>query len=54
MIEDYGAVFENDSVQSMISTPDNKWLFAASKRGHLKQIPLESHEEVHDYGKIHD
>ena len=38
----------------MIITPDNKGLFAASSKGHLKQISLESQEVVHDFGKIHD
>jgi hypothetical protein len=38
----------------MTTTPDNKWLFAASREGHLKQISLKSQQEVHDYGKIHD
>jgi hypothetical protein len=38
----------------MTKTPDNKWLFAASDTGHLKQISLERQEVVNDYGKIHD
>lgn len=34
-------------------TPDNKYLFAGSYLGHLKQICLERREVVVDYGKIH-
>jgi hypothetical protein len=52
MIKDLGAIFE-DGVLSMITTPDNKWLFVASMGGYLMQISLESQQEVHYYGKIH-
>jgi hypothetical protein len=55
MIKDYGIVFDNDGVFSIITTPDIKYLFAGSSvGGRLKQISLESQEVVHDYGKIHD
>jgi WD40 repeat protein len=53
MIKGYVALFENDGVYSITATADNKWLFAASNKGHLKQISLESQELVHDYGKVH-
>jgi hypothetical protein len=39
MVKDYGALFE-DGVASIITTPVNKYLFAASSGGHLKQISL--------------
>jgi hypothetical protein len=54
MIKDYGVIFEGEGVFSMIISPDNRNLFAASIGGQLKQICLESQEVVHDYGKIHD
>jgi WD40 repeat protein len=53
MIKDYGAIFVKDLLRTIIMTPDNKWLFAASYEVHLKQISLESQQVVHDYGKIH-
>jgi WD40 repeat protein len=53
MIKDYGVIFENIVVQSIATTPDNKYLFAGSFEGHLKQISRESQRVVHDYGKIH-
>jgi hypothetical protein len=37
----------------MTTTPDTKYLFAASEEGHLKQISLQSQQVVHDYCKIH-
>jgi hypothetical protein len=54
MIKDYGAMLENVGVESIITTADNKWLFAASNEGHMKQISLKSQQVVHDYGQIHD
>jgi hypothetical protein len=54
MIKDYGPTFENNGVESITTTPNNKWLFAAINRGHLKQIYLESQQEVYDYRQIHD
>jgi WD40 repeat protein len=54
MIKDHGPTFEKDAVWSITTTPDNKWLFAASTGGYLKQISLESQQVAHDYGKIHD
>jgi WD40 repeat protein len=53
-IKDSGAIFENYGKQSITTTPDNKWLFAAGLEGHLKQISLKTQQVVHDYGKIHD
>ncbi len=38
MINDYGATFENDGIRSITTTPDNKYLFAGSNTGYLKQI----------------
>jgi hypothetical protein len=52
MIIDYGPIF-GDGLESITTTPDNKWLFAASTAGHLKQICLKSQKVVHDYGQIH-
>jgi WD40 repeat protein len=52
MIKDYGPIL-GESLESITTTPDNKWLFAASPEGHLKQISLESQKVVHDYGLIH-
>jgi hypothetical protein len=40
-------------VLSIITTPDKKYLFSASRGGHLKQISLESQPVLHDYGEIH-
>jgi WD40 repeat protein len=37
----------------MITTPDNKFLFAGSRCGNLKQICLEIKKVVYDYGTIH-
>jgi WD40 repeat protein len=54
MVKDYGPIFGNYEVRLIITTPDNKYLFAASTGGHLKQISLETQQLVHDYGKIHD
>jgi hypothetical protein len=54
MIKDYGEILENVGVESIITTADNKWLFAASNEGHMKQISLESQQEVLDYGQIHE
>jgi WD40 repeat protein len=54
MIKDYGAILKRDRVWSITTTPENKWLFAASNKRHLKQISLESQEVVHDYWKIDD
>jgi hypothetical protein len=54
MIKDYGAIFGSYKVLTITTTPDNKWLFAASNEGHLKQISLESQQVVHNYGQIHD
>jgi hypothetical protein len=53
MIKDYGAIFQNDGVASIITTPDNKYLFVGSTLGYLKQICLESQEIVHNYWGIH-
>jgi WD40 repeat protein len=52
MIKDYGAIFQR-GVRSIITTPDKKYIFAASYEGYLKQISPKSQEVVHDYGKIH-
>ena len=41
MIKDYGPIFKR-GLASITPTPDNKWLFAASNEGHLKQISLRS------------
>jgi hypothetical protein len=54
MIKDYGAIFENDTMQTIITTSDKNYLFDASGEGYLKQISLESQQVVHDYGRIHD
>jgi hypothetical protein len=54
MIKNYGKIFETIGMWAIITTPDNKWLFAASSDSQLKQISLESQQVVHDYGKIHD
>jgi hypothetical protein len=54
MMKDYGPIFKNNQVQSITTTPDIKWLFAASSGGHLNQISLVSYKVVHDHGKIHD
>jgi hypothetical protein len=51
MIKDYGPLF-GLGIGSMITTPDNKYLFAGSDR-YLKQVCLESKQVVHDYGQIH-
>jgi WD40 repeat protein len=53
MIKAYGPIFENDFVLQITLTPDNKWLFAASIEGHLKQYSLRSQKLIHDYGQIH-
>jgi WD40 repeat protein len=53
-IKDLGTIFGDGEIMTMVTTPDNKYLFAASRKGHLKQISLESQQVVHDYGKIHD
>jgi hypothetical protein len=62
MIKDHGQLFHDgirkrleapSGIKSMVTTPDSKYLFAASVRGQLKQICVESQEVVHDYGKIH-
>jgi WD40 repeat protein len=42
-----------EGVAKITTTLDNKFLFAASNGGCLKQISLESQEVVHDYGQIH-
>jgi WD40 repeat protein len=54
MVKDYGALFGDSGIKSIITTPDKRFLFAGSYEGHLKQICLESQEVVHDYGKIHN
>jgi WD40 repeat protein len=54
MTKDYGAIFENYGAQSIVITPDKKYLFATNDVGHLKQISLESREVICDYKKIHD
>jgi WD40 repeat protein len=54
MIKDHGRIFKHDGVQTITTTPDTKWLFAASPEGHLKQIRLDGHEEVKDYGDIYN
>jgi hypothetical protein len=54
MIKDYGPIFGATGVLSIITTPDNKHLFAGSTGGHLKHICLDSQELVRDYGKIHE
>jgi WD40 repeat protein len=51
MIIDYG---RNFGFESIITTPDNKWLFASCREGYLMQICLKSQQVVHDYGQIHD
>jgi WD40 repeat protein len=53
MTKDHGVIFEDNAIRSMITTPDNNYLFTGSFSGHLKQISLKSQQEVHDYGKIH-
>jgi hypothetical protein len=62
MIKDHGQLFHDGirkkfispgGIKSMVTTPDSKYLFAASVRGQLKQMCIESQEVVHDYGKIH-
>jgi WD40 repeat protein len=53
MVKDYGPIFEL-GIASITTTPDKKYLFAASYAGHLKQISIESREVVQDYGKIND
>jgi hypothetical protein len=35
MINDYGIIFENDGIESITTTTDNKYLFAGSNEGHL-------------------
>jgi hypothetical protein len=54
LIKDYGAIFGVYGIQSTIITFDNKYLFANSTGGQLKQISLESQEIVGDYGKINN
>jgi hypothetical protein len=54
MIKEYGPIFGNYGRLSITTSPDNKWLFAASNGGHLKQVSLEGRHVVHHYGKIHD
>jgi WD40 repeat protein len=56
MIKHHGQVFEGEGVQSITTTLDNKYLFAGSNRGNLKQInlDLEGQEIVSHYPKIHD
>jgi hypothetical protein len=53
MTKDHGAIFD-DRVASITTTPENKWHFAASHQGHLKQISLVSQQVACDHGKIHD
>jgi hypothetical protein len=53
MIKDYGAIFE-DGVLSIITTPDNVYLFAGSRGGNLRKISLRSQKVVHVYAKIYD
>jgi WD40 repeat protein len=54
MIKAYRNIFGDEGVQSIITTPDNRWLFASNtNEGRLKQISLESQDLVRDYGKIH-
>jgi hypothetical protein len=53
MVKDYGPIFKC-GIDSITTTPDKKWLFAASTKEDLKQICIESQEVVHDYGRIHD
>jgi WD40 repeat protein len=52
MTKDFGEIF-GDGVFAITLTPDNKWLFAATHRGHLKQICLETQEVVMDFGRVH-
>jgi hypothetical protein len=52
MIKDHGKIFW-DGTRLIVTTPDNKWLFAADKEGDLKQICLKSQEVVKNYGQIH-
>jgi WD40 repeat protein len=49
MIKGQGAILERDGVWSITTTPDNKWLFAAINKWHLKQIYLEIQEVVHEF-----
>ena len=53
MMKDQGVIFKNGGVWAINVTFDNKYLFAGSEVGNLKQISLEIGTVIHDYGEIH-
>jgi hypothetical protein len=53
MIKDYGRIWKH-GINSMITTPDNKYLFVCSENGELKQICLEQRIVVHEYRTVYN
>lgn len=54
MLRDYGD-FMPGKIYSLAVSSDNRWLFAADSKGHLKQIDMvDNMKPIIDYGKVCD
>ena len=53
VIRDYGELLP-PQITSIALTPDNRFLFAGTRDGFLKQICLETQKLVYDYCQIHE